>query len=85
MAEDRYYTFADISSYTFKQRIIIRVAGVALYWLIKVIGATLKFEIKGWENFNETRPQVLCFWHNRIPLATYFWRSRNIIVMSYYQ
>ncbi len=53
-----------------------------MYWLIKVIGATLKFEIKGWENFNETRPQILCFWHNRIPIATYFWRYRKIIVMS---
>ncbi len=82
MPEDRLYSFADLSSYTFKQRIIIRSAGVALYWLIKVIGATLKFEIKGWENFDETKPQILCFWHNRIPIATYFWRYRKIIVMS---
>ena len=82
MPEDRLYSFADLSSYTFKQRLIIRSAGVALYWLIKVIGATLKFEIKGWENFDETKPQILCFWHNRIPIATYFWRYRKIIVMS---
>ena len=82
MSEDRLYSFADLSSYTFKQRLIIRSAGIALYWLIKVIGATLKFEIKGWENFDETKPQILCFWHNRIPIATYFWRYRKIIVMS---
>ncbi len=82
MSEDRLYSFADLSSYTFKQRIIIRSAGIALYWLIKIIGATLKFEIKGWENFDESKPQVLCFWHNRIPIATYFWRYRKIIVMS---
>jgi lysophospholipid acyltransferase (LPLAT)-like uncharacterized protein len=82
MPEDRLYSFADLSSYTFKQRLIIRSAGIALYWLIKVIGATLKFEIKGWENFDESKPQVLCFWHNRIPIATYFWRYRKIIVMS---
>ncbi len=82
MSEERLYSFADISSYSFKQRIVIRCAGVALYWLIRVIGATVKFEIKGWENFDETQPQILCFWHNRIPIATYFWRHRKIIVMS---
>ncbi|MBL8206396.1 MAG: lysophospholipid acyltransferase family protein [Blastocatellia bacterium] len=79
---DRLYSFADISSYSFQQRVIIRVAGFALYWLIRVIGATLRFEIKGWENFSETEPLIYCFWHNRIPIATYFWRERGIVVMS---
>ena len=79
---DRLYSFADISSYRFKQRVIIRVAGFALYWLIRVIGATLRFEVKGWENFSENTPFVYCFWHNRIPIATYFWRNRGIVVMS---
>jgi len=79
---DRLYSFADISSYSFKQRVIIRVAGFALYWLIRVIGATLRFEIKGWENVSETEPLIYCFWHNRIPIATYFWRERGIVVMS---
>ncbi|MBS1812719.1 MAG: lysophospholipid acyltransferase family protein [Acidobacteria bacterium] len=79
---DRLYSFADISCYSFKQRLIIRVAGVALYWLIRVIGATMRFEVKGWENFSETEPLIYCFWHNRIPIATYFWRNRGIVVMS---
>ncbi|HEX4950706.1 MAG TPA: lysophospholipid acyltransferase family protein [Blastocatellia bacterium] len=79
---ERLYAFADISSYSFKQRVIIRVAGFALYWLIRVIGATLRFEVKGWEHFSEDTPLVYCFWHNRIPIATYFWRNRGIVVMS---
>ena len=79
---DRLYSFADISSYSLKQRVIIRVAGFALYWLMRVIGATLRFEVKGWEHHNEGTPLVYCFWHNRIPIATYFWRARGIIVMS---
>ena len=78
----RLYSFADISSYSFKQRVMIRVAGFALYWLIRVIGTTLRFEVKGWENYSENEPLVYCFWHNRIPIATYFWRKRGIIVMS---
>jgi lysophospholipid acyltransferase (LPLAT)-like uncharacterized protein len=79
---DRLYSFADISSYSFKQRVLIRVAGFVLYWLIRVIGATLRFEVKGGENHNENQPLVYCFWHNRIPIATYFWRNRGIVVMS---
>ncbi len=79
---DRLYSFADLSSYSFKQRLIIRLAGVGLYGLIRVIGATMRFEVKGWENFSEGEPFVYCFWHNRIPIATYFWRQRGIVVMS---
>lgn len=80
--QDKFYSFANLDKYTFKQRLIIRVAGVALYWLIRAIGATLKFEVRGWEHHTESEPLVYCFWHNRIPIATYFWRHRGIVVMS---
>ncbi len=80
--DERLYSFANLNQYTFKQRIIIRLAGFLLYWLIRVIGATLKFEIIGQENHTEDEPFIYCFWHNRIPTATYFWRKRGIVVMS---
>lgn len=80
--EDRFYAFAKLNQYTFKQRLIIRLAGWLLYWLIRLIGATLKFEIVGGEHHSEDEPLVYCFWHNRIPTATYFWRRRGIVVMS---
>lgn len=76
------YSFAPLDKYSFKQRLIIRAAGLGLFWLIRVIGATLKFEISGYQNHSENQPLVYCFWHNRIPIATYFWRDRGIIVMS---
>ncbi|MEP7274163.1 MAG: lysophospholipid acyltransferase family protein [Acidobacteriota bacterium] len=79
---DRLYEFAELSQYSLKQRLIIRVAGVLLFWLIRVIGVTLKYEVIGWENYTEGKPLVYCFWHNRIPIATHFWRRRGIIVMS---
>src|SRR5262249_47421810 len=79
---DKFYSFADLGQYTFKQRLIIRFAGLALYWLIRAIGATLKFEVIGWEHHSESEPLVYCFWHNRIPIATFFWRRRGIVVMS---
>ncbi len=81
-AFDKLYAFAALEQYTFKQRLIIRMAGLALYWLIRVIGATLKFEVHGWEHHTESEPLVYSFWHNRIPIATYFWRRRGIVVMS---
>jgi lysophospholipid acyltransferase (LPLAT)-like uncharacterized protein len=79
---DKLYSFAELRQYTFIQRLIIRLAGVALYWLIRVIGATIKFEVVGWEHHTEEEPLVYCFWHNRIPAATYFWKNRGIVVMS---
>jgi lysophospholipid acyltransferase (LPLAT)-like uncharacterized protein len=79
---DRLYSFADLSQYTLTQRVTIRAAGLLLYWLIRAVGATLRFEVKGWENFTKGEPLVYCFWHNRIPTATYFWRHRGIVVMS---
>lgn len=82
LMDERLYSFAKLDQYTFKQRIIIRLAGVLLYWLIRVIGATMKFEVIGQENHTENAPLVYCFWHNRIPTATYFWRRRGIVVMS---
>ncbi|MGE0128410.1 MAG: lysophospholipid acyltransferase family protein [Blastocatellales bacterium] len=84
-AEDQFaklYAFAKLDQYTFKQRLIIRAAGFVLYWLIRAIGATLKFEVVGWEHHTEDEPMVYCFWHNRIPIATWFWRRRGIVVMS---
>jgi len=81
-SDDKFYSFARLDQYTFKQRLIIRLAGLLLYWLIRAIGATMKFEVIGWENHTEDEPLVYCFWHNRIPTATYFWRHRGIVVMS---
>ncbi|MFN0121371.1 MAG: lysophospholipid acyltransferase family protein [Blastocatellia bacterium] len=79
---DRLDGFADLSQYSFRQRLIIRLAGLVLYWLIRVIGATMRFEVIGGEHVTGNRPRVFCFWHNRIPIATYFWRRRGIVVMS---
>ena len=79
---ERLYAFADLSQYSYRERILIRLAGFLLYWLIRVIGATVRYEVTGWENHTESQPLVYCFWHNRIPIATHFWRNRGIVVMS---
>ncbi|MDX2030640.1 MAG: lysophospholipid acyltransferase family protein [Blastocatellia bacterium] len=82
--DERLYQFARLDQYTFQQRVTIRLAGLALYWLIRAIGATLKWETRGMAHHVAVAsgPIIYCFWHNRIPTATFFWRDRGIVVMS---
>lgn len=83
---DRAYTFADLSSYSLKDRLMIRVADIIFFILIKVIGWTVKFEIEGWANWEaasrDEKIPIYTFWHNRVFLATYFWQRRRIVVMT---
>src|SRR5438270_1786810 len=82
----RAYSFAKLSSYSFKDRLLIRAADLAFFLLIKLIGKTIKFEIDGWENWeaaaSDNHIPIYTFWHNRILLATYFWQRRGIVVMT---
>jgi hypothetical protein len=78
--------FADLSSYTFKQRLIIRAADLAFYLLIKLIGRTVRFSVEGWQHLEtatrEERQPIYAFWHNQVFLGTYFFRGRGIVVMT---
>ncbi|MBA3514276.1 MAG: lysophospholipid acyltransferase family protein [Pyrinomonadaceae bacterium] len=82
---ERAYTFADLSAYPLKKRFLIRAADLGFFVLIKLIGLTVRFEVKGWENWETTSrdglPIYTC-WHNRVFLSTYFWRRRRIVVMT---
>jgi lysophospholipid acyltransferase (LPLAT)-like uncharacterized protein len=83
---ERAYTFASLSSYSFKDRVLIRTADLIFFFLINLIGRTVKFEIEGWDNFEAASSNgkipIYAFWHNRVFLATYFWRRRAIVVMT---
>ena len=83
---ERAYTFADLSSYPLKKRLLIRAADLAFYFLIHLIGATTRFQIEGWEHWEEAskgeRIPIYACWHNRVFLATYFFRRRRIVVMT---
>lgn len=80
------YLPSDLSAYPPRQRIVIRLAGWAFYLLIKIIGRTIRFETEGWENWEKIQScgntPVMTFWHNRIFLATYFFRNRGIVVIT---
>src|SRR5437879_1591626 len=83
---DRAYTFATLSSYSLKDRLLIRAADLAFFIFIKLIGRTVRFEIEGWNNWaaasRDGKIPIYTFWHNRVFLATYFWRCRRIVVMT---
>jgi lysophospholipid acyltransferase (LPLAT)-like uncharacterized protein len=82
----RAYSFADLSGYTFRQRLAIRIADLAFYLLIHIIGATTRFSVEGWENFEaatrDAQQPIYAFWHEQIMLGTYFFRRRGIVVMT---
>jgi lysophospholipid acyltransferase (LPLAT)-like uncharacterized protein len=80
------YKFADLSSYGLKKRFLIRAADLAFFLLIKMIGRTIRWQVEGWENWEaatrERQIPIYTCWHNRVFLATYFWRKRRIVVMT---
>ncbi len=83
---ERAYKFADLSEYPFKKRLIIRLADLAFYSLIRLIGRTVRFEVIDWENHEEAARNgglpIYSFWHNQIFLMTYWWRHRAIVVLT---
>ncbi|HZH31444.1 MAG TPA: lysophospholipid acyltransferase family protein [Pyrinomonadaceae bacterium] len=78
--------FADLSSYTFRQRLAIRAADLAFYALINLVGRTTRFSVEGWEHWEAanggSRPPIYAFWHNQVFLTTYYFRRRGIVVMT---
>ena len=56
------------------QRMQLSLIGFVGCVLIRAIGATLRYQVEGWENFQKLKdnrePIILSFWHNQIFLAT---------------
>lgn len=80
------YRFASLAEYPLKKRLIIRLADLAFYGLIVVIGKTLRYEVKDQENFDAIAENgkipIYSFWHNRIFAGTYYFRDRKIVVIT---
>lgn len=81
------YQFASLAEYSRRERFLIRAIDWSFYLLINLIGKTIRFEApQGWENFEAIeksgKQPIYAFWHNRIFLATYFFRNRDIVVIT---
>lgn len=83
---ERVYAFADLSTYSLKQRLLIRAADFVFYHLIKFVGWTARFEVAGWEHFEAVaqagRVPIYAAWHECIYLGVYFWRDRRIVYLT---
>lgn len=58
----------------------------AVYWIVRMIGPTLSFEIIGIHNAVQIRnagePGIGAFWHRCIFPAVWIWRGRGIVVLN---
>jgi len=83
---DRAYSFADLSQYSWKDRLMIRAVDLAFFALISLIGRTMKFEVEGFEHHEAVtdngRLPVYTFWHDRIFTTTYWWRNCRGVVLT---
>lgn len=80
------YGTADLSDYSVKDRVSIRLADKTFYWLIKIIGTTIKFEAGDFDSFDriesEGKTPVYATWHDRIFSSVYYLKHRGIVVLT---
>ncbi len=83
MAEDR---GEEKAAYGLTNRLKFWIGSQIGFWAIRLIGRTLRFEVRGWENHRaivEAGNRIIyTFWHGRIFAGTYFFRDRGIVVMT---
>ena len=82
----RVYRQSDLSGYNWKDRLLIRAAARFFFMLIRVIGATLRWEAHGVEHleaiYGGGHRAIFASWHACLFGATWYWRKRGIVVMS---
>ncbi|MBK7394253.1 MAG: lysophospholipid acyltransferase family protein [Chloracidobacterium sp.] len=80
------YQFSTLSGFSLKQKAIIRIADLAFFAVIKLVGSSIRIKIRGIEHLNaiesEGKLPIYTTWHESILLSTYHWRNRGIVVMS---
>ena len=80
------FKHSDLSGYSLKQRISIRLADWSFFLLIKIICKTVKFETAGAEYLEaverEGKVPIYTVWHDRIFLGTYYLQNRKIVVIT---
>jgi lysophospholipid acyltransferase (LPLAT)-like uncharacterized protein len=75
----------DPQRYTLRQRIVLRIIIFLGYWLIRLIGPTLRIAVsyeEGGQKTLDERPCIASFWHSCLIPSTYIFRDMGIRVMS---
>jgi lysophospholipid acyltransferase (LPLAT)-like uncharacterized protein len=71
--------------FTLRQRIVLRIIIWLGYWVIRLIGPTLRVSISCEDGAQQTlgqRPLIVSFWHSCMIPATYICRNLGVRVMS---
>ena len=83
---DKIFEFAPLSEYSLKERVMIRLADIVFFLVIKIAGGSTRFEVHGSEHLDAIEAAgklpIYTTWHDRIFLSTYFWRERGLVVIT---
>ena len=75
----------DRHRFTLRQRVALRIIIFVGYWIIRLIGPTLRISVSyedGAQTTLDQRPLIASFWHSCMIPATYIFRDMGIRVMS---
>jgi lysophospholipid acyltransferase (LPLAT)-like uncharacterized protein len=82
----RVYDFSDLTAYSLRDRVLIRLADRFFYLLIRFICSTIRWEVRGSGHLDSIYASghraIFTSWHNCIFSATWVFRNRGIVVMS---
>lgn len=80
------YQPSSLASFSPTKRYFIKLGAACAYWLVALLGKTLRYEVEGLEKLNAAEANgehpIYCFWHDRILAGTYYFRNRGIVVMT---
>jgi lysophospholipid acyltransferase (LPLAT)-like uncharacterized protein len=71
---------------SFFRRVLIPVVSFFVYWVLRLMGPTMRLEILGIQNAiqipNAGEPGIGVFWHRCIFPAAWVWRGRDIVILN---
>jgi lysophospholipid acyltransferase (LPLAT)-like uncharacterized protein len=75
-----------LKTFTPLQKIEISLMSLAGWMVLRLIGATLRYRVEGWDRVRQVKERkkqfIGSFWHNQVFCAVHFWRFQNIAVMT---
>src|ERR1017187_655162 len=75
----------DRRAFTIRQRIKLFLATWMGYFVVLLIGRSLRWEVFGKQNYDEAvrrgKSFIVTFWHREIFPAVWYWRQRGMVVM----
>lgn len=83
---DNVYKFQPLGHYSFKQRVIIRLMGRMAYFVLSILGKTLRYEFVDKltldEAFVKYPNAILSVWHDSLTSGAYYLRNRGFVVLT---